>query len=92
MNVLTDQTLYQCEYCNKRFITKQGAKKHEEDYCYLSPIPKVKRLKKIRSCNHEWQEKWRRIPGEDFAMEPDYSYCYKCNVTEMELREIGEPT
>lgn len=85
MNVLTEQTLYQCEYCNKRFITKQGAKKHEEEYCYLSPKRKENRMKEIANCEHEWETQWSPIMGEEWRMEPDYDRCIKCGVTEMEL-------
>ncbi|GGN66365.1 hypothetical protein [Oceanobacillus indicireducens] len=88
MNILENQILYQCEYCKKSFITKQGAKNHEEKYCYLSPIPKRKWLEKVKSCEHEWETKLSPMAGEEHLLEPDYDYCIHCSVTEMELRKL----
>ncbi|EJR96873.1 MULTISPECIES: hypothetical protein [Bacillus] len=33
MKVLINQTLYQCDHCGKRLLTKHGVKVHEEQYC-----------------------------------------------------------
>lgn len=88
MKVLTKQTVYQCEYCNKRLLSKSGAKIHEEQYCKQSPIVKEKRRKVVLSCDHDWGTSWSPIFGEEWRSEPDYDYCIKCGVTEMELEEI----
>lgn len=87
LKTLENQTIYQCEYCNKRFLSKQGVKKHEEQYCYKSPIPKQKRLEKIKSCHHEWTTSYRYIPGEA-VQEPDFDFCNKCGVKEYEWQKI----
>lgn len=79
MLILENQILYQCEHCNKRFITKQGAKTHEEQYCYLSPIPKAKRKERIMNCDHEWHTVWDYMAGEA-VKEPDHDECIHCLV------------
>ncbi|MDY7044406.1 hypothetical protein RVS70_09330 [Virgibacillus sp. M23] len=87
MKILKEQTIYQCEYCGKRLLSKNGAKIHEEQYCNDSPIVKAERIKIVKSCNHEMETAWDYILGEA-VMEPDYDYCIKCGVTEIEIREI----
>ena len=32
MKIVTAE-IYICQYCNKRFLSKSGCKKHESDYC-----------------------------------------------------------
>jgi hypothetical protein len=88
MRTLTEQIIYQCEFCDKRFITKQGAKLHEHDYCYKSPIKKEKRRKEILACQHDWTTSWAPIFGEEHLKEPDYDYCFKCGVTDTDWRQI----
>lgn len=88
LKTLENQTVYQCEYCNKRFLTKQGAKKHEEQYCYKSPIPKQKRLEEIMKCNHHWEMDYRRMPGESHLLEPDGEYCIHCGVRKLEWERM----
>lgn len=88
MKVLIGQTTYQCEYCNRRLLSKNGAKIHEEQYCKQSPIVKEKRKQEILACDHDWGTMWSPIRGEEWRKEPDYDYCTKCDVTEMELDEI----
>ncbi|OAK70066.1 hypothetical protein [Lederbergia galactosidilytica] len=89
MKTLKNQTIYQCEYCNKRLLSKNGARIHEEQYCWNSPIVKQKRIDVIRACKHEWDTVWDYIPGEA-VKEPQYDQCIKCGVTEMEFRRIEE--
>lgn len=74
------KVIYRCEHCSKRFLTKQGAKRHEEDYCYKSPIVKQKKLDKQANCEHEFHEEWGPIPGEEHRMEPLYDICHKCGL------------
>ncbi|PAE17260.1 hypothetical protein CHH91_04435 [Virgibacillus sp. 7505] len=69
--------IYRCEYCSKRFLTKQGAKRHEEDYCYKSPIPEQKKQDKQASCDHEFKTVYDYIPGEA-VKEPQYDQCIHC--------------
>lgn len=45
MKVLTNQTLYQCDHCGKRLLTKHGAKVHEEQYCSVVLERKKKKNK-----------------------------------------------
>lgn len=88
MKALYDQVVYQCEYCNKRLLTKSGAKIHEKEYCSLSPIVRNKRNQEIASCNHEWETSWDSIKGEEHRSEPSYSYCVKCLVNDTELNSL----
>lgn len=87
MIVLKNQTLYQCEYCGKRLLSRNGAKIHEEQYCGQSPIVKQKRIDEIKKCNHEYTEHWDYIPGEA-VKEPHYSYCLECGATEREIKKL----
>lgn len=89
MKVLTNQTIYQCQYCNKRLLSKNGAKIHEEQYCSQSPVAEQNRIEKIKTCNHDMETHWDYIPGEA-VMEPQYDYCIKCGATEMQIRESEE--
>lgn len=84
---LTNQTLYQCEYCGKRLLTKYGAILHENEYCRNSEIILKKGLDKIKECGHEWITVWSPIYGEEHLKEPDYDVCKKCCVHSYELRE-----
>jgi hypothetical protein len=87
LNTLENQTIYQCEYCRKRFLSKNGVKQHEEIYCYLSPIPKQKRLEKIKKCNHHFEMQYSHILGE-VVMQPDHKECIHCGVWELEWIEL----
>ena len=77
MKVLENQTLYQCSFCNKRLLSKAGAKIHEKEYCI-----KVRELKKEKLqaiCPHdETDTHYELMAGEDYAMEPAYEYCINC--------------
>lgn len=87
MKILENQTLYQCEYCNKRLLSKIGAKVHEEQYCKQSPIVKQKRIDEIIACVHEMDTHWDYIPGEA-VKEPQYQYCINCFATDMEIERL----
>ena len=89
MRILKNQTIYQCEYCNKRLLSKKGAQIHEEQYCSKSTIVKQKRIEVIKGCEHDWDEVWSYIPGEA-VMEPSHNVCIKCGATEMEVDELEE--
>lgn len=70
MKVLTGKTIYQCEHCNKRLLTKKGMKLHESQFC---------RVVKQATCKHEnIATSWVSIVGEEHRMEPDYDYCTDC--------------
>ncbi|MGY0692649.1 hypothetical protein ACW2QC_07620 [Virgibacillus sp. FSP13] len=88
MITLEKQTIYQCEYCGKRLLSKNGAKIHEEQYCNQSPMVKQKRDDVIKMCNHDMDTHWDYIPGEA-VLEPQYSYCINCGADEMEIRKLG---
>lgn len=87
MIILKNQTLFQCEYCDKRLLSKLGAKIHEEDYCRNSPMVKRKKEDEIRNCNHEMDTHWNYIPGEA-VMEPQYDYCINCGATSREIERL----
>lgn len=87
MITLKGQTIYQCEYCNKRLLSRNGAKIHEEQYCWKSPIVKQKRIDEIKNCKHEMDTVWDYIPGEA-VKEPQYDHCIKCGATEMEISKL----
>ena len=94
MKTLKNQTVYQCEFCNKRLLTKKGAQIHETQYCWHQNSPhQVKaeafRFKQISNCSHiNIEEVWRTIPGEAIK-EPDYDQCIDCGARGSELR-IGD--
>jgi len=90
INVLNNQTIYQCEHCNKRFLSKTGVKKHETIYCFKSPIVKENRRKEILNCEHEWDTAWSPIFGEEHLSEPSHDYCIKCGVDNLESNEIDK--
>lgn len=87
MITLKNQTIYQCEYCKKRLLSKQGAKIHEEQYCWASPIVRKKEIDRIKDCDHEMDTVWDYIPGEA-VKEPQYDECLKCGATEMKIRKL----
>lgn len=88
MKTLTNQTLFQCDFCEKRFITKQGAKNHEEIYCYLSPIPKARKLENIKACKHDFKMHYTPMFGENHLLEPSHYECVNCGVTKTEWGNI----
>ena len=72
---IKNQTIYKCQYCGKRYLTKQGCKKHEIDYCKSPNAPRV------INCKHkEVVTVWIPIVGEENRQEPDYDYCIDCGV------------
>ena len=76
MKVLTNQTLYQCDHCGKRLLSKNGAKLHEEEYCRV--VYERKKLEKQANCSHEVTDyHYDYIPGEA-VMQPEYKYCVDC--------------
>ncbi|MCM3110651.1 hypothetical protein [Lederbergia lenta] len=89
MKTLKNQTIYQCEYCNKRLLSKNGAKIHEEEYCKQSHIVKQKRIDEIIACNHDMETHWGYIPGEA-VMEPQYQYCVECGASDMEIERLEQ--
>ena len=80
MKTLENVTVYQCEFCDKRFLTKNGAKKHEERYCYLSPIKAKREADLMNNCNHEWAVAYETMVGETYAQEPSHEYCIECGM------------
>jgi len=88
LKVLYNQVVYQCEYCNKRLLSKNGAKIHEDKYCSDSPVVKENRRNEILNCKHEWGTEWSPIFGEEHLSEPSHDYCIKCGVDDFELDEL----
>ncbi|MGD1413400.1 hypothetical protein [Bacillus stercoris] len=86
MKVLENQTLYQCEHCGKRLMTKHGARLHERVYC--SVVKEEEQKKRQESCEHKHMEmSYCTMPGEDYLQIPDYECCSDCGMTEMEIAE-----
>ncbi|MCY8729439.1 MULTISPECIES: hypothetical protein [Bacillus] len=86
MKVLENQTLYQCEHCGKRLMTKHGARLHERVYC--SVVREEEQKKRQESCEHKHMEmSYCTMPGEDHLMMPDYEYCIDCGMNELEIRK-----
>lgn len=76
--------VYECDYCGKTLLSKNGTKLHEQTYCKHSPIVKEKKQREINECDHIWVTSYRFIPGEA-VQEPDYDYCIECNVKKHEV-------
>ena len=81
MRTIKNQTIYQCEYCNKRLLSKNGAKLHENSYCKSSKSPHMSSIKeKQENCEHENTETiYGYIPGEA-VKQPEYEFCLDCGL------------
>lgn len=79
MRILKNQTLYQCEYCGRRLLSKAGAKLHEDSYCKSEESPRIKNMRDTQdACEHENCEmEYSYIPGEA-VMQPDHVLCMDC--------------
>lgn len=76
MQVLTNQTLYKCDMCGKRLLSKQGAKIHEKQYCKV--VREKQREELQAKCKHEkTNTHYDYIPGEA-VMQPEHDYCVDC--------------
>jgi len=80
MNILINQTLYQCSYCGKRLLSVKGCKLHENSYCTNPASPHAKAIiEKQETCPHNnVEEVWSYIPGEA-VKQPDHDVCIDCN-------------
>lgn len=80
MKTLKNQTIYQCDYCKKRLLSKAGARLHENDYCWHPKSPhKVSIKLKQELCPHTKVEmQYSYIPGEA-VQEPSHDLCIDCN-------------
>lgn len=87
MKELSNQVIYQCEYCNKRFVTKRGAKLHEEKYCWKSPIPKEHKKREIMDCDHRFETVYTYISGEA-VQEPSHDECVKCGIEKTKFERM----
>ena len=86
MKLLKDQTLYQCDHCGKRLLSKNGARLHEEQYCRVVLKERKKELQK--NCKHKKiGTHYDYIPGEA-VMQPEYDYCVDCGLKK-EPFEVG---
>jgi hypothetical protein len=81
MKELKNQTVYKCEYCNKRLMTKWGAKVHENMYCKDDQSPHMKAVHKQQSeCEHtDYTTIWESIPGQA-EKEPRCDICNDCGL------------
>lgn len=80
-------TIYRCQYCNNRYLTKQGRNAHETKYCYKSPVPAERRRQEILKCSHNFQTVYSYIPGEAIK-EPSHDECLRCGATRGEAERI----
>ena len=80
MEILRNQTLYKCSYCNRRKLTKRGCRIHENYYCSDELSPHKINIKKMQSeCLHKNKETiYAYIPGE-CVQQPDHEACIDCN-------------
>jgi hypothetical protein len=73
MNIQENVTIYRCDFCNRRFLSKSGCKSHEEKYCKNENNPRIK------NCEHKNVDTiWQPICGEEFRQEPAYDQCADC--------------
>jgi len=80
MITIKNQTIYQCEYCNRRMLSRNGAKLHEDKYCWHEDSPHQKGIIETQAnCDHPQTERvYRTMPGESHLLEPDYQVCTSC--------------
>ena len=90
MKILTNQTLYQCDFCGKRLLSKQGAALHEKQYCTHSQRVSDRGYKLISNCDHIWVMEYGPMPGEPHLKEPYGEYCVKCHADMIEIYKNGE--
>lgn len=79
MKKLTNQILWECDYCAKRLLTKKGAKIHENKYCWHEDSPnKIATKHKRLNCEHKNAEmQYTYIHGEA-VQEPAGMMCLDC--------------
>lgn len=79
MKEIKNQTIYQCSYCGKRLLSKNGAKIHENTYCKHMDSPAQKSvIEKQNNCAHKNVEtEYTYIPGEA-VKEPNCDICLDC--------------
>jgi len=71
---------YQCSYCDKQYVNYKSAWGHEHRYCKSTESPHIK------NCDHEYTTQYVDM-GAGIS-EPDYGFCIKCGVTEMDFHPI----
>lgn len=83
MKTLTNQTLYQCDHCGRRLLSKNGAWLHENEYCWHGDSP-YQIMEKLtieilqEECEHKHIEtQYSYIPGE-CVQQPDHNLCVDC--------------
>lgn len=73
---VANQTIYKCEHCGRRYLSRSGVKKHEPE-CRKNP----ESPRNPEVCQHEEVlTSWTPIFGEEHRMEPDYDYCTNCGM------------
>lgn len=86
MLVIENQTIYQCEYCLKRIVTKSGAKRHEEKYCpHPASLNQKAIVKRQAECSHLLEARETAcmpMPDETHLMQPSHTFCTLCGVGE----------
>lgn len=79
MEIIKNATIYKCSFCGKRLLSRNGAKIHENEYCWHELSPRQKNiLEKRRVCEHKNHEtEYTYIPGEA-VKEPSCEICLDC--------------
>ena len=79
MEILKNQTVYQCSFCKKRLLSRNGAKLHENEYCWHPESPNQQNIrKKQETCSHKNKHTlYSYIPGET-VQQPDHDVCIDC--------------
>jgi hypothetical protein len=81
MKILKNQTLYQCESCGKRLLTKRGALLHENEYCYHPGSPaSIAVTDKQEACDHPKESVFTVWVWDDDIQVPDCDQCGVCGL------------
>ncbi len=79
MKIRTNQTIYNCDFCNKRYLVKNAAYRHE-DWCGSNP----KNFPKCEGCKY-----LREIKKDVYCGDEDYGYHRECKAFFCDKKQIG---
>lgn len=79
MEILRNRTIYQCSFCKKRLLSRNGCLLHENQYCWHKDSPNQKDiLERQAKCPHNRKDTvYSYIPGEA-VQQPDHDVCRDC--------------
>jgi len=79
VEILHNQTLYQCSYCGQRKLTQRGCRIHEQSYCKNEKSPHFVLFKlKQDSCSHKNTDTAYSYISGEAVKQPAYDYCLDC--------------